>query len=180
MRTDRRWLPFLLGGLALAALVNVGWITDALLKNRTTSSSWIDALISPNAAIVGNSIAIVLILWGSFALFARKNPDRALARKLHRRGDHRGAAQLFLKAGNTSKALKLFKVAGDWEGAADAATRLGQYRTAADCLRSAGGRHLTEAARLYHRAGDTEAARLCSRETGTWLENQGRFDEAID
>jgi tetratricopeptide (TPR) repeat protein len=169
-----------MAGLALAALVNAGWITDALMKSGATSNSWIDALIGPKAAIVGNSLAIVLILWGVFGLLARKNPDRALARKLRSRGDHRGAAQLFLKAGNTAKALKLFKLAEDWEGAADAATQLGQYRTAADCLRSAGGHHLTEASRLYHRAGDTEAARICSREMGTWLETQGRFDEAID
>ncbi len=180
MRADRRWLPFLVIGFALAALVNVGWISDALMKSGATSSSWIDTLIGPRAAIVGNSIAIALILWGFSGLLARKNPDRALARKLHRRGDHRGAAQLFLKAGNTAKALKLFKQAEDWEGAADAATKLGQYRVAADCLRSAGGRHLVEAARFYHRAGDTEAARICSREMGTWLEAQGRFDEAID
>ncbi len=180
MRTDRRWLAFLVTGFALTALVNAGWITDSFMKSGTASSTWIGALIGPKGAIVGNSIAIALILWGFFGLLSRKNPDRALARKLHRRGDHRGAAQLFLKAGNTAKALKLFKQAEDWEGAADAATRLGQYRTAADCLRSAGGRHLTEASRLYHRAGDTEAARLCSREMGTWLETQGRFDEAID
>ncbi len=180
MRADRRWLPFLVAGFALAALVNVGWISDALIKSGATSSSWTDTLIGPRAAIVGNSIAIVLILWGFFGLLARKNPDRALARKLHRRGDRRGAAQLFLKAGNTAKALKLFKQAKDWEGAADAATRLGQYRVAADCLRSAGGRHLVEASRFYHRAGDTAAARACSREMGTWLEAQGRFDEAID
>lgn len=180
MRSERRWLPFLVAGAALGALVNVGWITDALMKSGGTSSPWIDALIGPRATIVGNSLAIALILWGFFGLFARKNPDRALARKLHHRGDHRGAAQLFLKAGNTAKALKLFKQAEDWEGASDAATKLGQYRIAADCLRSAGGRHLVEASRLYHRAGDTEAARICSREMGTWLEAQGRFDEAID
>lgn len=176
MPTNKRWLPYLLTGLALAALVNAGWIADS----GTASNTWMGALIGPKAAIAGNSIAIVLILVGLFRMLARKDPGLALAGKLQRRGDHRGAAQLFLKAGNTTKALKLFRKARDWEGAADAAVQLGQYRIAADCLRSAGGHHLTEASRLYHRAGDAVTARLSSREMGTWLETQGRFDEAID
>ncbi len=180
MRADRRSMPLLVTGLAGAALVNVGWVTDSLMNTGTSSVASILSLIGPTGAIAGNSIAIVLILWGSLGLVAGKNPDRALARKLHRRGDHRGSAQLFLKAGDTTKALKLFKQAEDWEGAAEAATRLKRYRIAADCLRSAGGRHLDEASRLYHRAGDTAMARICSREMGTWLEAQGRFDEAID
>lgn len=176
MPTEKRWLPYLLFGVALAALANAGWIAES----GATSSSWVGSVVGPKATIVGNSVAIVLVLIGVFRMLARKDPDLALAAKLHRRGDHRGAAQIYLKAGHTGRALKLFRKASDWEGAADAASRLGQYRVAADCLRSAGGHHLTEASRLYHRAGDKEAARLCLREMGTWLETQGRFDEAID
>ncbi len=180
MRTNRRWLPFLVVGVVLAFLVNVAWITDAFVSSSPKSNSWFGALMGPTGAVVGNSIAVALILWSLLSVLSRKDPDRALAAKLRRRKDFNGAAQLYLKAGETVAALKLFKKAEDWEGAAQAATQLGRFQAAAEYLRKAGGRHLGEASRLYHRVGDTEAARTCLRELGTWLEAHGRFDEAID
>ncbi len=180
MQPNRRWLPFVVTGVVLAALVNVAWITDSFVSKSPAFNSWFRVLVEPTGAIIGNSVAVVLILWGLLSLLSRKDPDRALAAKLRRRKDYLGAAQLYLKAGDTVRALKLFKKAEDWEGAADAATQLGRFQTAAECLRNAGGRHLSEASRLYHRAGDAVAARTCLRELGTWLEAHGHFDEAIE
>ncbi|RLE26206.1 MAG: hypothetical protein DRJ65_06020 [Acidobacteria bacterium] len=180
MQANRRWLHFLVTGLVLTALVNVGWITELLGSSSQKSGTWLSTLMGPVGAVIGNSIAVVLILWGLLGLLSHKDPDRALASKLRRRKDYRGAAQLYLKAGDTVKALKLFKKAEDWEGAAQAATQLERFQTAAECLRKAGGRHLNEASRLYHRSGDAVTARTCLRELGTWLEAQGHFDEAIE
>lgn len=180
MKRDRRWLPALLTGLTLIFFVNVGWVTNFFAEGNPAFRLWIGSKIGPTGAVVGNSIALALLLWVLFVLLSGKDPNLNLARKLHRRADHRGAAQLFLKAGKPQKALKLFKQAEDWEGAAEAATKLEKHGIAADCLRAAGSHHLGEASRLYHRAGDVASARACSRELGTWLEAQGRFDEAID
>lgn len=167
-------------GVIVATVVNGGWIADALTATPLPSSKWVRALVSPTSATIGNLAAVLLILWALLIRLSGGDPNRRLARTLHRRGDHRGAAQLFFQAGDARKALKLFQEAGDWEGASQAATQLGKYRIAADCLRRAGGRHLDRAARFYHRSGDTDTARACTREMGTWLEAQQRFDEAID
>jgi tetratricopeptide (TPR) repeat protein/predicted Ser/Thr protein kinase len=175
-----RRLSILVAGLILAATVNLGWISEKLITGQELSNPWIQALTGPMGAVFGNIIAVVLMLWGLAGLLSSKDSNRALARKLQRRGDHRGAAQLYLKGGQTTKALKLFKKASDWEGAAEAATKLGKNHIAAECLRSAGGHNLLEASRLFRQAGDAQTARACSRELGTWLESRGRFDEAIE
>ena len=175
-----RWILSLVIGLLLAALVNVGWVTDTLLSEGPVRTLWTRFLSNPTGAIIGNGLAIVLVLMGVLGFLSGGDPDRALARKLKARGDFHGAAQLYLKAGNPSKALNLFKKSGDWKGAAEAASRLGRPTIAGDCLRQAGGHHLQEAIRLFQKAGDTENARSCSREWAAWLESRGRFTEAID
>jgi len=102
-----------------------------------------------------------------------------MAGRLKRRGDLRGAAELYLRAGQKRRALGAFTRAHAWTEAARASLELGRDQEAAELLRKAGGLHIQEAARLFARCGDQDAARSCYQSLARWLMTSDKVAEAI-
>ncbi len=176
----RHWsLPLVLG-LMVAAVVNLPSVAARFWEPASSRLPWLEHLSHPSVAIAGSAGAVILILWGIVRLLSDRDPNRALARTLERRGDFRGAAELFLRAGDSAKALRLARKDEDWLVAAESALKLGNQREAAQMYRRAGGRHLNEATRLFVRIGDADSAVACTRELAQYLSTSGKHDEAIE
>ena len=176
----RRYIVLLLVGFALAAVFNLPWLTKFWPLAAAPDSGLLQLVSNPTFMILANAIAGALIVWCLVQLFVSASPQQRLARTLISRGDLIGAAQLHVQDGNLTRALALFRKGRAWNEAADIAIKLGREHEAADLLRRAGGHNLAEAARLYRRNGDIEAAQLCERDHAEWLTSRGRFEEAVE
>jgi len=164
--------PFILGALLLV-MTNIPWIV-ARLGVHVPASHALGAIPS-TVLLGGNLLAIVFLAIAALRLVIDVDPARRMAGRLQRRGDDRGAAEIYLRAGNLKAALKSFKRARAWTDAAKIARSLDQKRDAADLFRRAGGQHLTEAARLYGQLGDDEKARQCYQELAQWHVSSERY-----
>jgi len=176
----RGGIPMVVIGACLAALANAGWMLPHLPFLDGLDPERLQVLRHPNAVLVANGVALLLIIAGLVRLVVRPDADLRMAGKLKRRGDKLGAAELYRKGGGRRQALALFRQVRAWTKAAEVALELGDAHDAASLLRRAGGRHLTEASRLFRREGDTEAALRCEHDLAEWLMGDGRFDEAIE
>ncbi|MCD4749679.1 MAG: protein kinase [Thermoanaerobaculales bacterium] len=180
-RRNRRWFPLILFGIFVATVVNLPMaFRFSPGEKQPIPEYWFELLSHPAVAIVGSTVAIFLILWGVVRLVSNRDPNRALAHRLEKRGDPAAAAHLFLEGGNPARALRLFQRAHDWAAAAEAAQKLGRTREAAEMLQKAGGRHLSEAARLFFRVGDSDGAVNCTHDFANFLATENRFDEAVE
>ncbi|HHQ48603.1 MAG TPA: serine/threonine protein kinase [Acidobacteria bacterium] len=177
-RTRRRaWLAPLTAGLVAIVLANAGHVSRMLHSSalEQLAQRW----LTPPVAATLTGLAVVLFLWSLYLLVAPDDANRKLARRLARNGDHRGAAQLFLKAGKTSKALAEFQKAHAWLDAANVSRQMGRTAEAASFYKAAGGEHLEEAARLYASSGDTASAKSCYEGLARWYADRGRLGEAV-
>ncbi len=172
-----RWFPQLLAGVALAVVSNLGWA--ARLLGQATAEQLLGKHLTPAVSMAGNTVALVLVSWGLWALLSGSNPDRALARRLARRGDPGGAADLFLKAGDLRRALALYRKAHAWPEAARVALKLGRKDEAAELYKKAGHQHLEEAARLFASQGLQDEARQCYHALARWYTERNRFGDAV-
>jgi len=178
--SSRGGIPMVVVGAFMAALANAGWVLPHLPYLGGLGQERFEVLKNPTAVLVANGIALLLIIAGLVRLVVRQNADIRMARKLRRRGDKLGAAELYRKGGSRRQALSLFRQVRAWTKAAEVAIELGDAHAAATLLRRAGGRNLAEASRLFRRQGDTETALRCEHDLAEWLMGQGRFDEAIE
>lgn len=177
----RRWLVPLLVAAVMAALANTPWVLMALLPKMEGVRVVLPGLLGqPGLSLVANGVAAALLIWSVVQLIGSSSPAERLARRLLRRGDVLGSAEVYLQAGAKWRAFQLLKRGRAWSQAAGVALELGLDDEAADLLRRAGGRQLTEASRLYRRLGDTEAERRCEREFAEWCLAQGHYDEALE
>jgi len=178
---SRGWLVPLVLAAVVAALANTPWVLPALLPKVDGVRVVLPGpLGQPGLSVFANGVAVVLLIWSVVRMIGSSSPAERLARRVLRRGDVLGAAEVYLQAGAKRRAFQLLKRGRAWSRAAAVASELGLDDEAADLLRRAGGRHLAEASRLYRRAGDTEAERRAEREFAEWCLAQGHFDEALE
>jgi len=166
-------------GLVLAGLANFPYLWSLLPVGSGVQLHW-PALTHPVVAYGGNGGAALLILCGVLRLLIGGQPDLKLARRLERRGDIAGAAAIYARSGARRRALKLLQRARAWTQAAQVALELGQEHTAATMLRRAGARHLAEAAQLFRRTEDLDAAQRCEHDLAEWCMREGYYEEAIE
>ena len=170
------WMVPLGLGLVLAVLAN----TPHSISGHVPPLGALGELLGrPPVEPIVDAGSALLILWGLVRLIMSGSPDRRLARRLQRRGDLDGAAEIWLREGDRRRALSLFTRARSWIRASQIAHELGRELDAAALLRKASGSHLEEASRIYRRHGDLDAARRCDHELAEWLLRRGRFDDAI-
>ncbi len=158
----RRWVTQFVIGAVLLGLTNMSWIVGRIGVHVAVPSSW--RSVAPSVLFGGNILAILFLAVAAFRLMSAADPAKRLARKLERRGDDRGAAEIYVRAGKPRAALRAFKRARAWADAARIAQSLGQLEEAAGLFRRAGGDHLNEAARIYRRLGNDGAVRQCYQE----------------
>jgi len=175
----RRWLGWLLAALAAATVANLSWLAAAVPRLGEVLPVLFPDALRPVVRLGGNLLALALVLVAVSRLFANEPPTLTMARRLARRGDHRGAGEAFLRAGRHRRAVREFRKAHAWQEAAKAALLGGDLQQAADLFRLVGGEFLEEAARLYRRLGRTDAARECDAELARWLAERRRFDDAV-
>ncbi len=172
----RRWTgPFVIG-VVLLLLTNVPWIVARIGVHVMVPASVRE--MSPGLLLGGNVLAIVFLAIAVLRLVTDVDPAGRMARKLSRRGDHRGAAEIYLRAGKRRTALGAFKRARAWADAARIAQSLGQKEEAAGLFKRAGGEHLRDAARIYSGLGDDQAVRQCYQELAQWHIAAERYAQA--
>jgi len=167
----------LLGALALVVVSNLGQV--AQLVGWTELGHLAARWITRPVALAGGIAAGAFFLWSMYLLIVREDNDTRLAGRLARNGDHRGAGELYLKAGKTRKALAAFKKARAWPDAARVARQMDRTTESAELFRKAGGEFLHEAAHLYSSAGDSSGARACYEALAGWYADRGRLGEAV-
>ncbi len=172
-----RWLPQLLAGAILAVASNLPLATHVL--GPATAERLLGRLLTPVVSLAGNTAALLLVAWGLWSLLRGSNPDRAMARRLARRGDPGGAADLYLRAGDLKQALRLYERAHAWPEAARVALRLGNKARAAELFKKAGHQHLEEAARLFSSQGLQDEARQCYHALARWFTERNRYNDAV-
>lgn len=177
----RGWLLPLVIAVVMGALANVPWVLMALTPRVEGFRVVLPgALTQPGISLIMNGVAVAMLIWSVVQLIGSSSPAERLARRLLRRGDVLGAAEVYVQAGAKRRALQLLKTGRAWSRAAAVALELGLEEEAADLLRRAGGRQLTEASRMYRRLGNTESERRCERELAEWCLAQGHYDEALE
>lgn len=180
MQPARRWLPPIIFGILTVVAVNAPRLIDTGPTAIGGRIPLLELIKHPTVTLVGSTLALVLLIWGIARFIGRASPELRMARNLRRRGDLRGAAEMYLKAGRQKRALELFRKSRSWREAAQVSRGLGDVEGAAGDLRRAGDRHLADAAALYRRIGDKLSARRCEHEFAAWLMRSGRFDESIE
>jgi len=176
----RRSVGFIVAGATLAMVFNLPWLAKNLQVVKAGDSQVFSILSDPRVIVAANFVAGGLIVWGLIRLLLTASPQQRLARTLIGHGDYLGAAQLRVQEGDLKGALTLYRKGKAWTEAARTALELGRDHEAADLLRLGGGHNLAEAARLFRRAGDIEAAQRCERDLARWLSSRGRYDEAVE
>ncbi len=175
---QRRAIWLLVSGSLLAVLSNLPWAEllaasglpgAAVVVEHATA---IRAVLT-TAALVGILSALVLLLRSG-------SRTVATARRLARRGDHQGAGECYLRAGQHRKALAHYRKARAWHEAAQAAFALDHREEAASYLARAGGRRLAEAATTYRSLGLHEQASSCFGRLADWCQSEGHLNEAIE
>jgi tetratricopeptide (TPR) repeat protein len=178
--SQRRYVIPLVLGLAVAATFNLGLLALAPQANDPGAAQLLQWLRHPAVTIVANATAGILILWSLFGiLFGGSRVDR-LVRSLKHRGDHEGAAEIYLQHGKLQPALASFKKGKSWRKAGQVAMRLKRYSEAGEYFRLAGGRQLIDAARAFRQADNPSAAQKCERDLAEWLVQDGAINEAIE
>ncbi len=175
----KAWARFIVIGSLLAVVTNFGWVARRGLHFDPWPGHELFILEHPSLVVIGNLLALGLLAVGLVRVLTRTDTTSGLARSLARRGDHAGAAEIYLRAGLATRALRHYRKGRAWPKAAEVALDLGRDLEAADALRRAGGAHLTEAARIYRRLGDTDSARRCHAELAEWSSRENRLVEAI-
>ena len=176
----RRSVGFIVIGATLATVFNLPWLAKSLQVVKAADSPVLRLLSDPMVMVAANLVAGGLIVWGLIQLLLTASPQQRLVRTLISHGDYLGAAQLRVQEGDLRGALTLYRKGRAWTEAARTALELGRDHEAADLLRRGGGHNLAEAARLFRRAGDIEAAQRCERDLARWLSSRGRYDEAVE
>jgi len=173
----RAWLIPLLLGLAFVALSNLSQVAQLLgsVELQRLAVRWVTRPI----ALAGGIAAATFFLWSLYLLLAPDDANSRLASRLARNGDHRGAAELYLQAGNSRRALVEFQKARAWADAGRVAREMGRTTAAAELYRKAGGEFLIEAAHLYTSAGDSSGANACYEALASWYMDRGRLGEAV-
>jgi tRNA A-37 threonylcarbamoyl transferase component Bud32 len=169
--------PFLFA-VAAATIGNLPRFLPA--PDAANSPAWLNVLMHPTVAVVGNTAAGLLAAWGLVMVARSGSPHLRMARSLERKKDYFGAAEIYHQTGDTRRALHLFQKARAWEKAARVALERGREEDAADLYRRAGGRQLAEASRIYRQLGDRQAAVRCDHQLAEWLTSEGHFEEAIE
>lgn len=175
----RRWVVPLVAGGVVVALTNLPALSLVIPGIAGSALARGVVRLQPGLAIVGNAVAFVLFVWAAVRLFRERDPALRMAARLRRRGDLRGAAELYFRAGQKKRALAAFKGARAWTDAARVSLELGRDRQAAEFLKLSGGLHLQEAARLFGRCGEHDEARSCYQTLAQWLMSSGKVAEAI-
>ncbi|MCG6963617.1 MAG: protein kinase [Acidobacteria bacterium] len=175
----RRWLPPLVAGGVVVVVTNLSALSLWLPGLRESLPAWAFSRLQPGLAVVGNTVALAFFIWSAVRLLSDRDANVRMAGRLKRRGDWRGAGDLYLRAGYRRRALAAFTKGRAWTEAARVCLELGRDREAADLLRKAGGRHLQEAARLYSRCGADDQARRCYQGLARWLTDRGNLGESI-
>jgi len=159
------------------AIANAGRLSRILEipQMQQMAERWVTSPVALTATLAG----IGFFVWSLYLLAVPDDANRRLARRLARRGDHRGAAELFLKAGKHRKALSEFQKGRAWLDAGKVAQEMGRTAAAASFFRAAGGEHLDEAARLYAAADDPAGAKASYDALARWYADRGRLGEAI-
>ncbi len=178
-QTRRRWLPPLITGGIVVVVTNLSALSLWLPGLRESLPDWAFSRLQPGLAVVGNITALAFFIWSAVRLIGDRDANVRMAGRLKRRGDWRGAGDLYLRSGFRRRALAAFTRGRAWTEAARVSLELGRDREAAELLRKAGGRHLQEAARLYSRCGAEEQARRCYQTLAQWLTDKGNLGEAV-
>jgi len=166
-------------GIAVAAIFNLGLLASAPHANDPGAIQILLWLRLPIVKIAANVVSGFLILWGAFGiLFGGSRVDR-LVRALRQRGDYEGAGEIYLQHGKLQPALANFIKGRSWLKAAEAANSLKRFAEAGEYFRSAGGRNLSEAARVFRQANDPQMAQKCERELAEWLVQDDHMSEAV-
>ena len=176
----RRAAIMLVVGLGAAAAINLPWLAELLKISIAEENSFLKLFSNPGVMVVANLISGAFIVWSLAQLLLAGSPQQRLERTLMSRGDFIGAAQLREKKGDKRGALELYRKGKGWNEAARLALELGREADAAEMLRRSGGHHLGEAARLFRRSGDIANAQRCDRGLAEWLTSRGRYDEAVE
>ncbi len=174
------FLAPLLCAVAVAVAVNLPYVARLAPSLATSAAPLLELVANRWITAAGNVAAGALAVLALVRMVTGGDPRLRMARRLERRGDLVGAAELHSERGDSERALDLFLRGRAWSRAADEARDLGRFREAAEALRRAGGRRLSDAARLFRRAGDTAAAQRCDGDLAQWLMSTGRTDEAVE
>ena len=177
--SQRRYVVPLGIGLVIAAVFNLGLLASAPHTNDPGAMQILLWLQLPMVKIAANIVSGVLILWAAFGiLFGGSRIDR-LVRALRQRGDYEGVGEIYLQHGKLQHAFANFKKGKSWLKAAEVATHLKRYAEAGEYFRLAGGRNLSEAARVFRQASDPITAQKCEREFAEWLVQDDHMSEAV-
>ena len=171
-----------LSAVTLLVLLNLWWFLS-LINVQFPAGTYPLILSLPRSTpvmVVGHLAVVVLFLVAAGAFSPRRGSPLDLAYRSAHRGDHLAAGEFWLQAGRTRRAYRAFLRAQAWGRAADIARGRGQLAAAAKLLEREGGASLANAAQLFARAGQEQAARRVFQRYAQHVVQAGQPEAAID